>query len=264
MPNTRPYYFHHEQELFDTFNRNKTAKKVYDGMTEGEKHLVHYMIDQVLKEKESKNPSKSKYHNAILNPYYFHDNLELLSSFDHPADYSNSNSTSAFLYGYPPHKVDPREVSVNSVEELFYFIEQLLHKYGIAHYSYCLGKSETEPARRMPEPVKFKFSGPCTIVFFDDGDKVIVRKTDDDDYDPEKAIAMALAKKAYGGKGKYYDHIKDGLHAYETYAVDELLKKGNILDAIREVTDRLNDIFGVNSNATANKEDEVNAENTTT
>lgn len=239
MPNTRPYYFHHEQELFDTFDHNKTAKKVYDGMTEGEKHLVHYMIDQVLKENKNPDPGALKF--------------------------ENSNSISAFLYGYPPHKVDPREVSVNSVEELFYFIEQLLRKYGIAHYSYCLGKSETELARRMPEPVKFKFSGPCTIVFFDDGDKVIVRKTDDDDYDPEKAIAMALAKKAYGGKGKYYDHIKDGLHAYEIHAVDELLKKGNILDAIREVTDRLNDIFGVNSNTTLpKKEDEINAENTTT
>lgn len=179
-------------------------------------------------------------------PYYFHDDRELLDSFDH-------------------HKIDPRDIRVNSVEELFYFIEQLLHRYGIAHYSYCLGKSETEPAKRMPEPVKFKFSGPCTIVFFDDGDKVIVRKTDGDDYDPEKAIAMALAKKAYGGKGKYYDHIKDGLRAYETHVVDELIKKGDIIDAIREVTNKINDIFGVNSNTTLpKKEDEVNAENTTT
>ena len=51
------------------------------------------------------------------------------------------------------------------------------------------------------------FSGPCTIVLWNDGSKTIVRCTDER-FDKEKGLAMCIAKKALGNKGKYYDVFK--------------------------------------------------------
>lgn len=55
------------------------------------------------------------------------------------------------------------------------------------------------------------FSGPCTIVFWSDGDKTIVRCGDDDNFDKEKGIAMAISKKFMGtnkSKSNYCDIFK--------------------------------------------------------
>ena len=51
------------------------------------------------------------------------------------------------------------------------------------------------------------FSDPCTIVLWKDGTKTIVRCTDEK-FDKEKGLAMCIAKKALGNKGKYYDVFK--------------------------------------------------------
>lgn len=45
---------------------------------------------------------------------------------------------------------------------------------------------------------KVIFSGPCTIVLWDDGTKTMVRCLEDDFYDPEKAVMMAYLKKHFG------------------------------------------------------------------
>ena len=51
------------------------------------------------------------------------------------------------------------------------------------------------------------FNDPATIVFWKDGSKTVV-KADNELYDPEKGLAMAIAKKAYGNKGNYFNEIK--------------------------------------------------------
>lgn len=51
------------------------------------------------------------------------------------------------------------------------------------------------------------FNDPATIVFWRDGSKTVV-KAKDEPFDPEKGLAMAIAKKAYGNKGNYYNEIK--------------------------------------------------------
>ena len=58
-----------------------------------------------------------------------------------------------------------------------------------------------------PDIKKVIFSNPCTIVLWDDGSKTIVRCTDEK-FDKEKGLAMCIAKKALGNKGKYYDVFK--------------------------------------------------------
>ena len=51
------------------------------------------------------------------------------------------------------------------------------------------------------------FSGPFTIVIWNDGTKTMV-KCADEKFDKEKGLAMCIAKKFLGNKGKYYDVFK--------------------------------------------------------
>lgn len=48
------------------------------------------------------------------------------------------------------------------------------------------------------------FNPPATIVFWSDNTKTVVRAQDDDPYDPEKGLAMAISKKMLGNKYDYY------------------------------------------------------------
>lgn len=62
-----------------------------------------------------------------------------------------------------------------------------------------------------PEIKNVIFSGPCTIVLWSDGDKTIVRCREDDTFDKEKGLAMAISKKMLGtnsSKSSYYDVFK--------------------------------------------------------
>ena len=57
---------------------------------------------------------------------------------------------------------------------------------------------------------KVIFNNPATIVFWSDGSKTVV-KSHLDIYDPEKGLAMAIAKKALGNEGNYYNIFKKWL-----------------------------------------------------
>lgn len=50
------------------------------------------------------------------------------------------------------------------------------------------------------------FNSPATIVFWSDNTKTVVKATDEP-YDPEKGIAMAIAKKMMGDNKYEYYHI---------------------------------------------------------
>ena len=54
------------------------------------------------------------------------------------------------------------------------------------------------------------FNGPVTIVFWKDGTKTVV-KCENETYDPEKGLAMAIAKRTLGNKGNYYEIFKKWL-----------------------------------------------------
>lgn len=59
------------------------------------------------------------------------------------------------------------------------------------------------------------FNDPATIVFWGDGTKTVVKCQGDDVFDPEKGLAMAIAKKFYGNKGSYCNQIKPWIEKYE-------------------------------------------------
>jgi hypothetical protein len=47
-------------------------------------------------------------------------------------------------------------------------------------------------------PKKIIFSGPCTIILWNDGSKTIARVSDGEDFDPEKGVAVCFMKKIMG------------------------------------------------------------------
>lgn len=70
------------------------------------------------------------------------------------------------------------------------------------------------------------FNDPATIVFWRDGSKTVV-KAIDEPFDPEKGLAMAIAKKAYGNEGNYYNEfkkfIKDDEPSVKVNSMEEVL-----------------------------------------
>ena len=63
----------------------------------------------------------------------------------------------------------------------------------------------------MPKIKNVIFNDPATIVFWADGTKTVVQCQDDDIFDPEKGLAMAISKKALGNKGNYCNELKKWL-----------------------------------------------------
>ena len=59
------------------------------------------------------------------------------------------------------------------------------------------------------------FNPPATIVFWADNSKTVV-KAENETFDPEKGLAMAIAKKALGNKGNYYETFKKWLPKTES------------------------------------------------
>lgn len=53
------------------------------------------------------------------------------------------------------------------------------------------------------------FAPPATIVYWSDGSKTVVKCGEKDVFDPEKGLAMAIAKRCGGNKGSYYKEIQN-------------------------------------------------------
>ncbi len=64
---------------------------------------------------------------------------------------------------------------------------------------------------RVPQIKDVIYNDPATIVLWMDGTKTVVKCGDYDIYDPEKGLAMAIAKKALSNQGNYYETFKSWL-----------------------------------------------------
>lgn len=62
---------------------------------------------------------------------------------------------------------------------------------------------------------KVIFNAPATIVFWKDGSKTVVKCQGDDEFDPEKGLAMAISKKVLGNKYDYFNTFKHWTKKYE-------------------------------------------------
>lgn len=87
------------------------------------------------------------------------------------------------------------------------------HITGTAKVFYCniLNSTYGIGSSHIPEIKNVIFNDPATIVFWEDGTKTVVKCQPSDCFDPEKGLAMAIAKKAYGNKGSYCNQLKKWL-----------------------------------------------------
>lgn len=63
----------------------------------------------------------------------------------------------------------------------------------------------------LPKIEKVIFNKPATIVMWSDGTKTVVKTQNKERFNKEKGLAMAIAKKALGNQGNYYEEFKKWL-----------------------------------------------------
>ena len=76
------------------------------------------------------------------------------------------------------------------------------------------------PAIRIVDVI---FNDPATIIIWADGTKTVV-KAENEKFDPEKGLAMAIAKKVLGNKHDYYEVFKKYVGRYEKKQVKKAKK----------------------------------------
>lgn len=59
------------------------------------------------------------------------------------------------------------------------------------------------------------FNPPATIVIWRDGSKTVVKCGENDIFDPEKGLAMAISKHAFGNNRDYYEIFAKWVGKYE-------------------------------------------------
>lgn len=94
-------------------------------------------------------------------------------------------------------------------------------------------KYAMEPLSKLsvrPYITNVKFNPPATIVFWSDKTKTVVKAQDDEPFDPEKGLAMAMVKKYLGNKGSYFNVIskwtKEYSESLEAVKIGEECAKG--------------------------------------
>lgn len=96
----------------------------------------------------------------------------------------------------------------------------------------------------MPKIKDVIFNDPATIVFWADGTKTVVQCQDDDTFDPEKGLAMAITKKALGNKGNYCNELKKWLpkdkEATVEYTLNTSVTTTSINDIGQSIVDAVN------------------------
>ena len=97
------------------------------------------------------------------------------------------------------------------------------------------------------------FNPPATIVFWMDGTKTVVKDQGEVFYDPEKGMAMAVAKKAFGNQGNYYNQFKKYIDIYEKKQEAEFTSSyaNTVLDDIIEKF--RNSLTKINYNTVSNE-----------
>ena len=125
--------------------------------------------------------------------------IEQISPYDIPKVYAE---ISGFL------DIDIKELSryrvLNDFKE---FIEKRLNTNSIEGWKKTQRVKNLD-SRTVPGIKNVIFNDPLTIVIWSDGTKTFVKASENDEYDPEKGMALAIAKKTMGNKYSYYDEIR--------------------------------------------------------
>lgn len=88
------------------------------------------------------------------------------------------------------------------------------------------------------------FAPPATIVYWSDGSKTVVKCSEKDVFDPEKGLAMAIAKRCGGNKGSYYKEIQSWVEkSGKKYPGKPTARKAVDLDVLKKYSSEANKDF---------------------
>lgn len=91
--------------------------------------------------------------------------------------------------------------------------ESMLDSMRYIHWADCVMEEATkkkEETNMTAASIKnVIFAPPATIVYWSDGSKTVVKCSEKDVFDPEKGLAMAIAKRCGGNKDSYYKEIQN-------------------------------------------------------
>lgn len=113
----------------------------------------------------------------------------------------------------------------------------LLHGYYM-DYSHLSTKKTTF---YIPNIKKVIFNDPATIVLWSDNTKTVV-KAENEAFDKEKGLAMAISKKALGNKGKYFEEFKKWIN-YDEKETECESETEFLNEALSKIADAANKVF---------------------
>ena len=88
------------------------------------------------------------------------------------------------------------------------------------------------------------FAPPATIIYWSDGSKTVVKCSEKDVFDPEKGLAMAIAKRCGGNKGSYYKEIQNWVEkSGKKYPGKPAAGKAVDLDVLKKYSSEANKDF---------------------
>jgi hypothetical protein len=100
-----------------------------------------------------------------------------------------------------------------------------------------LVKFDLDKTAHLPTIKNVIFNDPATIIQWADGTKTVVKCQPNDIYDPEKGMAMAIAKKYLGNKGNFNEVFKKWLPE------EEEAKTRTVIGTVRGVNIRDEGLF---------------------
>lgn len=112
-----------------------------------------------------------------------------------------------------------------------------------ALYPRCEGK-KTASATNTAAIKDVIFAPPAIIVYWSDGSKTVVKCSEKDVFDPEKGLAMAIAKRCGGNKGGYYKEIQNWVEkSGKKYPGKPAAGKAVDLDVLKKYSSEANKDF---------------------
>lgn len=141
---------------------------------------------------------------------------------------------------YPKFELDGKITTdkwdlIRNIDEIRYLINDI-------EQTAKLVNVRKETKTMIPKIKKVHFSGPVTTVIWEDGTKTQVR-CENEDFDPEKGLAMAISKKVLGTNksgSNYYDEFNKWIEPYNDKLDAENKGFQDVLATLTEFANSLN------------------------
>lgn len=145
--------------------------------------------------------------------YFPFDYLELCNDKNNSERVLIGDITNGYSFVEPEKAEELRIIKEKETEEIRLLKKLFNSTYGVSGILPRMSNRVAYPS----EIEKVIFNNPATIVMWSDGTKTVVKCSEDECFDEEKGLAMAISKKVLGNKGAYYNEFKKWLPTIEEY-----------------------------------------------